>query len=237
MPKHGKKYRSMVASLEEDKVYGIDEAVEVARNTQITRFDATVELHSNLGIDTRHQDQQVRGTVVLPHGTGRSRRVIAFAAGDAAAEATEAGAEAVGGDDLADRIRGGWLEFDAAVATPDMMRTVGPLGRILGPRGLMPNARAGTVSPRIGEVVSAIKGGQVEYRADQSGNIHFAIGKTSFGAEQLKENLCTALNAVVNARPSGARGTYVRSITLSTSMGPGLPLDVNEAISEARTLA
>ena len=237
MPKHGKKYRSAAAGIEDDKSYQIEEAVELARNTQITRFDATVELHSRLGIDTRHQDQQVRGTVVLPHGTGRTRKVIAFAAGDAAAEATAAGADVVGGDDLADRIRGGWLEFDAAVATPDMMRIVGPLGRILGPRGLMPNARAGTVSPRIGEVVSAIRGGQVEYRADQSGNVHFAIGKTSFETDQLKENLYTALNAVVNARPSGARGTYVRSVTLSTSMGPGLPLEVNDAINEARALA
>ena len=237
MPKHGKKYRSAAAAVEDDKSYQIEEAVELARNTQITRFDATVELHSRLGIDTRHQDQQVRGTVILPHGTGRTRKVIAFAAGDAAAEATAAGADVVGGDDLADRIRGGWLDFDAAVATPDMMRIVGPLGRILGPRGLMPNARAGTVSPRIGEVVSAIRGGQVEYRADQSGNVHFAIGKTSFEPDQLTENLYTALNAVVNARPSGARGTYVRSITLSTSMGPGLPLEVSDAINEARALA
>ncbi len=237
MPKHGKKFLAAIELVETGKDYEIDEAVELARAADLTKFDATVELHSKLGVDTRHQDQQVRGTVVLPHGTGRTRRVIAFAAGDAAAEAQAAGAEYVGAADLVEKIRGGWLDFDAAVATPDMMRLVGPLGRILGPRGLMPNARAGTVSPRIGEVVEAIRGGQVEYRADQSGNIHFAIGKVSFDAERLKQNLYTALNAVVNARPSGARGTYVRSITLSTSMGPGIPLDVAGAINEARSVA
>ena len=160
-----------------------------------------------------------------------------FAAGDAAAEARDAGAVEVGGEDLAKRIQAGWLDFDAAVATPDMMRIVGPLGRILGPRGLMPNARAGTVSPRIGQVVDAIKGGQIEYRADQSGNVHFVIGKVSFALEGLRENLYTALNAIVNARPDGARGTYVQSITLSTTMGPGIPLDVAEAINEARQQA
>lgn len=237
MSKHGKKFRAAIELVERGKDYAVDEAVELARAADLTKFDSTVELHSKLGVDTRHQDQQVRGTVVLPHGTGRTRRVIAFAAGDAAAEAQAAGAEYVGVADLVEKIRGGWLDFDAAVATPDMMRIVGPLGRILGPRGLMPNARAGTVSPRIGEVVEAIRGGQVEYRADQSGNIHFAIGKVSFDSERLKQNLYTALNAVVNARPSGARGTYVRSITLSTTMGPGIPLDVADAINEARAVA
>ncbi len=237
MTKNSKRYEAAAETVESGREYVIADALELAQTWDPTKFDSTVELHSKLGIDTRHQDQQVRGTVVLPHGTGRTRRIIAFAAGDAAAEARDAGAVEVGGADLAKRIQAGWLDFDAAVATPDMMRIVGPLGRILGPRGLMPNARAGTVSPRIGQVVDAIKGGQIEYRADQSGNVHFVIGKVSFALEGLRENLYTALNAIVNARPDGARGTYVQSITLSTTMGPGIPLDVAEAINEARQQA
>ena len=237
MVKRGKRYTDALKLVEDGGPYEPDEAVELVRETSNTKFDAAVELHLRLGLDTAHQDQQLRGTVALPHGTGRVTRVAVFASGDKAVEARDAGADEVGGEELATKIQGGWLEFDAAVATPDMMRTVSPLGRVLGPRGLMPNARAGTVTQDVAKVVGALKAGQVEYRADTTGNVHFTIGRVSFSASQLRDNLMTALDAVVRGRPEGARGTYIESVTLATTMGPALPLKVQESASLARELS
>jgi large subunit ribosomal protein L1 len=237
MAKRGKRYTDALKLVEGGGPYDPDDALELVRQTSNTKFDASVELHLRLGLDTAHQDQQLRGTVSLPHGTGRTARVIVFASGDKAVEARDAGADEVGGDELAAKIQGGWLDFDAAVATPDMMRVVSPLGRVLGPRGLMPNARAGTVSPDVGKVVAALKAGQFEYRADTTGNVHFTIGRVSFSKSQLGENLATALDAVVRGRPDGAKGTYIESVTLTTTMGPALPLKIQEATDMARQLS
>jgi len=237
MAGQGKRFRQFREMVEIGHTYAVEEGVRLAKETGGAKFDSTVELHLNLGIDPAHQDQQVRGTVALPHGTGKSVRVIAFASGDSATAAKEAGADEVGAEDLAKKVQSGWLGFDATVATPDMMRIVSPLGRILGPRGLMPNARAGTVTSDVAQAVQAIKAGQVEYRADQGGNIHFAIGKVSFTAEQLMANLLAALDAIIRARPDGAKGTYINSVTLSTTMGPGILVDLNEAVNMARTVA
>jgi len=237
MAKRGKRYTDAFKLVGDGGPYDPDEAVELLRDTSNTKFDAAVELHLRLGLDTAHQDQQLRGTVALPHGTGRVTRVAVFASGDKAIEARDAGADEVGGEELATKIQGGWLEFDAAVATPDMMRMVSPLGRVLGPRGLMPNARAGTVTQDVGKVVEALKSGQVEYRADSTGNVHFTIGRVSFSASQLRDNLMTALDAIVRRRPEGAKGTYIESVTLTTTMGPALPLKVQESASMARELS
>lgn len=237
MTTRGKRYTDAAKLVEGGGPYDPDDALELVGGTSNTKFDAAVELHLRLGLDTAHQDQQLRGTVALPHGTGRTTRVVVFASGDKAVEARDAGADEVGGEELAAKIQGGWLEFDAAVATPDMMRLVSPLGRVLGPRGLMPNARAGTVSPDVGKVVEALKGGQIEYRADSTGNIHFTIGRVSFSKSQLRDNLVTALDAVVRGRPEGAKGTYIQSITLTTTMGPALPLKIQESTSMARELS
>ncbi len=237
MAKRGKRYTDALKLVEGGGPYEPDDALELVRETSNTKFDAAVELHLRLGLDTAHQDQQLRGTVSLPHGTGRTSRVIVFASGDKAVEARDAGADEVGGKELAAKIQGGWLEFDAAVATPDMMRVVSPLGRVLGPRGLMPNARAGTVSPDVGKVVEALKAGQVEYRADSTGNVHFTVGRVSFSKAQLRDNLATALDAIVRGRPEGAKGTYIQSVTLATTMGPGLQLKIQEATNMARELS
>ncbi|MGH2355138.1 MAG: 50S ribosomal protein L1 [Chloroflexota bacterium] len=224
--KHGKKYREVAKLVDRAREYQPDEAVKLVKQTSPTKFDATVETHMRLGIDPRHADQQVRGTVVLPSGTGRQVRVVVFAQGDKAREAEDAGADRVGAEDLAADIQGGWLEFDVAVATPDMAPVIGRLGRILGPRGLMPNARTGTVTLDLARAIREIKGGRVEFRADRSGLIHVPIGKVSFGEEQIMENLRSLMAAVVAARPSGAKGQYVRSVTLASTMGPGIPLDL-----------
>lgn len=234
MAKRGKRYTEALKLVEGGGPYDPNDALELVRETSNTKFDAGVELHLNLGLDTAHQDQQLRGTVALPHGTGKVIRVVVFASGDKAVEARDAGADEVGAEDLAKKIQGGWLEFDAAVATPDMMRTVSPLGRVLGPRGLMPNARAGTVSQDVAKVVEALKAGRVEYRADSTGNVHFSIGRVSFSKSQLRDNLATAIDAVVRGRPEGAKGTYIRSITLTTTMGPGLLLNAQDTINLAR---
>jgi large subunit ribosomal protein L1 len=222
---HGKKYRNATALIERDRQYPPDEAVGLVKQVSITNFDGTVELHMRLGVDPRHADQLVRGVAVLPHGTGRQLRIVAFAQGEKVREAEEAGADVVGGDDLAKRIQEGWLDFDVAVATPDMMGTVGRLGRVLGPRGLMPNPKTGTVTPDIGHAIDEIRKGRVEFRVDRTGIVHVPIGKVSFEQEQLMDNLATMVDAVVRARPSGAKGTYVRSIALSPTMGPGISLE------------
>ncbi len=236
MPKKGKRYETASALIERGKAYSLDEALELLPETSGTKFDAAVELHLKLGIDPTHQDQQVRGTVSLPHGTGKTQRVVVFAAGDKASEAMEAGADDVGTEDLATKIQGGWLEFDAAVATPDLMRLVSPLGRVLGPRGLMPNARTGTVTQDIKQAVTELKAGRVEFRVDRTANVHMIVGRASFSKEQLFENLATVLGAIVAARPSGAKGTYVQSATLATTMGPGIQLDVQESLTLTRSL-
>jgi large subunit ribosomal protein L1 len=226
--KHGKKYRQAAALIEDGKTYNPQDGVGLVKRVSTTNFDGTVELHMRLGVDPRHADQLVRGVAVLPHGTGRQQRIIAFAQGEKVREAEEAGADVVGGEDLAKRIQEGWLDFDVAVATPDMMGTVGKLGRILGPRGLMPNPKTGTVTFDIGRAIDEIKKGRVEFRVDRTGIVHVPIGKASFEEQQLLDNLSTMVDAIIRARPSGAKGHYVRSIALSPTMGPGVPLDVSE---------
>jgi len=236
MVKRGRRYETAASLIDPAKVYDPDEALELLSQTSKTKFDASVELHLNLGVDPAHQDQQVRGTVDLPHGTGKTQRVVVFAAGDKASEALDAGADEVGTDDLARKIQGGWVEFDAAVATPDMMRLVSPLGRILGPRGLMPNARTGTVTQDITEAVAQLKAGRVEFRVDRTGNVHMILGRASFTKDQLRENLASVLGAIVAARPSGVKGTYVNSATLATTMGPGIHLDVQQSLTLTRSV-
>lgn len=227
--KHGKKYREVAKLVDRTRSYQPDEAVQLVKQTAFTKFDATVETHMRLGVDVRHADQQVRGTVVLPAGTGKEVRVVVFAQGDAAREAQAAGANRVGAEDLAQDIQNGWLEFDVAIASPDMMRVIGGLGRILGPRGLMPNARTGTVTPDVGRAVREVKGGRVEFRADRSGLLHVPIGKVSFAPEQIMDNFRALVSAVVAARPTGAKGQYVRTVTLTNTMGPGIKVDVATA--------
>ena len=225
MPKHGKKYREAVAQVDTSRLYRPQEAIDLLKKISYSAFDGTVEVHLRLGVDPRHADQMVRGTAVLPHGTGRTVRVLVFAQGDKAREAEEAGADYVGAQDLIQRIEGGWLDFDVAVATPDMMGQVGRLGRILGPRGLMPNPRSGTVTFDVGRTVRDVKAGRVEFRVDRTALIHVPIGKVSFDDQRLLENLSTLMDAVVAAKPSGAKGTYIRSVHLAATMSPGIRLD------------
>ncbi len=224
MPKHGKKYRSAAAPIER-RPYPLAEAVSLAKQGGTASFDETMELAVRLGVDPRHADQMVRGTVVLPHGTGRSLRVLVFASGEKIKEAEEAGADHVGGEELAKKIEGGWLEFDAVVATPDMMKVVGRLGRVLGPRGLMPNPKAGTVTFEVGSAVREIKAGKIEFRVDKTAIVHVPFGKASFSDEQLRENAEALLAAVVRAKPSAAKGKYLRSVSVSSTMGPGVRVD------------
>ena len=226
MAKRGKKYQDAAKLLERGKLYAVDEAIELVKKTAITKFDETIELHVRLGVDPKYADQQVRGAVVLPNGTGKSKRVLAFAKGEKAQEAQAAGAEYVGAEELADKIKGGWLDFDVAVATPDMMGVVGRLGKILGPRGLMPNPKLGTVTPNITQAISEQKAGKVEYRTDKAGNIHCPIGKKSFDDAKLKENYQTLIDTLIKAKPAAAKGQYMKAITLSSTMGPGVPVAV-----------
>jgi large subunit ribosomal protein L1 len=236
MPKkHGRKYLEAVqkveAALSTNGDGGLDpaKACEIVKETSPVKFDATVEVHVRLGVDPRHADQMVRGSVVLPNGTGKSVRVLVFAGGEKSKEAKDAGADYVGGDDLVKKIQEGWTDFDVAVATPDMMSKVGPLGRILGPRGLMPNPKSGTVTFDIGRAVQEVKGGRVEYRTDKFGIVHVSIGKVSFSSEQLRENLSALVDALNRAKPSSAKGQYLRSLYLTSTMGPSVPVDVREA--------
>ena len=225
MPKHGKKYREAAAQVDKSRLYSPQEAVDLLKKISYSAFDGTVEVHMHLGVDPRHADQMVRGTAVLPHGTGRTVRVLVFAQGDKAREAEDAGADYVGAQDLIQRIEGGWLDFDVAVATPDMMGQVGRLGRILGPRGLMPNPRSGTVTFDVGRTVRDVKAGRVEFRVDRTALVHVPIGKVSFDDPRLLENLSTLMDAIVAAKPSGAKGTYIRSVHLAATMSPGIRLD------------
>jgi large subunit ribosomal protein L1 len=228
--KKGKKYQEALKKIDKSKFYSPEEAVRLVKETAPANFDETVEVHIRLGIDPKQADQQVRGALNLPHGTGKSLKVIAFAQGEKAKEAKEAGAEEVGGEDLAQRIQNGWLDFDAVVATPDMMKIVSKLGRILGPRGLMPNPKVGTVTNDIGKVVSELKKGRVEYRADKYGIIHVPVGKVSFDEKKLFENYIALMQEIVRAKPSTAKGRYLKSVTLTSTMGPGIRIDPNRAL-------
>jgi len=221
----GKRYREAIAKIDREREYTANEAVQILKSFPDARFDETVEVAFRLGIDTRKADQSVRGTVSLPHGTGRSVRVAVFAAGDKAREAQEAGADVVGGDELVEEVMKGTIEFDAAVATPDMMASVGKAGRVLGPRGLMPNPKTGTVTMDIAKAVSDIKGGKVEYRADRTGNVHVVLGKKSFDERALFENYLAVVDEVLRSKPSAAKGRYIKSLALSTTMGPSVRVD------------
>jgi large subunit ribosomal protein L1 len=225
MGKHGKKYEAAAKGRELARPYPLAEAVRLAAEAAFAKFDETLEIALRLGVDPKHADQMVRGTVVLPHGLGRSARVLVFAQGEKIREAEEAGADHVGGDELAKKIEGGWLDFEAVVATPDMMRVVGRLGKVLGPRGLMPNPKTGTVTADVARAIQEIKAGKVEFRVDKTGIIHAPFGKRSFGAEKLSENALALVNAVVKAKPPAAKGKFIRSATVSSTMGPGIKVD------------
>jgi len=224
---HGKNYRKAADAIDRDKLYTPAEAVKLAKTTSPAKFDATVEVAMRLGVDPRKADQMVRGVVNLPHGTGKTARVIVFAAGDKAAEAEAAGADAVGTDELVKRIQDGWLDFDAAIATPDQMAKIGRIARILGPRGLMPNPKTGTVTMDVTKAVSDIKGGKITFRVDKHSNLHLIIGKASFGESQLIENYAAVLDEVLRAKPSAAKGKYLKKVFMTTTMGPGIPVDPN----------
>jgi large subunit ribosomal protein L1 len=233
MAKHGKKYNEAATKVDPDRLYEPLEALELARQTSITKFDATVELHLRLGVDPKHADQQVRDTVLLPHGLGKTVRVLAFAEGEAARAALEAGADHIGDDEVIKKIQGGWLEFDATVATPEMMGKIGKsgLGRILGTRGLMPNPKAGTVVPAtdLPRAINELKAGRVEFRMDKTANLHVPIGKASFEAKKLYDNMAALMEGIKKARPAGAKGTYIRKVFVTTTMGPGIRVDSNSA--------
>lgn len=225
MTKRSKSYRAAAEKIHAGEVYEPLEAMKLAKETTVTKFDATVEVMFRLGVDPRKADQMVRGTVSLPHGTGKTSRVLVFAVGPRAQEAIDAGADEVGGDELIEKVQKGYTDFDVAVATPDMMGKVGRLGRVLGPRGLMPNPKTGTVTMEVGKAVKEIKGGRIEFRVDKHANLALIIGKASFTAEQLTENYAAALDEVLRLKPSSSKGRYITKATVSTTMGPGIPLD------------
>jgi large subunit ribosomal protein L1 len=233
MAKHGKKYLAALAKLEEDHWYAPEEAVALAKGTVFTKFDSTVEVHLRLGVDPRHADQQIRDVVVLPHGLGKTVRVLVFAQSEAATLARDAGADYIGDDETITKIQGGWTDFDVSIATPDMMGKVGSLGRVLGPRGLMPNPKAGTVVPPedLPRVIEEAKAGRVEFRVDKTANVHVPIGKASFSEKQLYDNLAALMEAIKKARPATLKGIYIKRITLTTTMGPGIKIDPNQAQS------
>ncbi len=225
MPNHGKKYRNIAQGINRAELQGIEEGIELVLKSTYAKFDETFDVAMKLGVDPRHADQMIRSSVTLPHGTGKVSRVLVFAKGLKEAEALEAGADYVGGDDLVDKIKDGWLEFDKTVATPDMMGVVGKIGRILGPRNLMPNAKLGTVTMDVGNIVREIKAGKVDFRVDKAGIIHAGIGKLSFGKEKLSENVIAFIQRIIQLKPSTSKGVYLRSITISSTMGPGVKLD------------
>jgi len=227
MAKLSKRQKNL-APVDRERFYPVDEAIALVKSNATAKFDETVELSLNLGVDPRHADQMVRGTVNLPHGTGKTLRVAVFARGDKQDEARAAGADVVGAEDLAERIQGGTIDFDRCIATPDMMGVVGRLGKVLGPKGLMPNPKLGTVTPNVGQAVKDAKGGQVEFRVEKQGIIHSGIGKLSFTDEQLKQNFTALTQAIVKAKPSGSKGKYVKKVTLTSTMGPGLKIDTAE---------
>jgi large subunit ribosomal protein L1 len=222
-----KAYNAAAEQIDRDQLYAPLDAIKLATGSSKVKFDPTVDVAMRLGVDPRKADQMVRGTVNLPHGTGKTAKVLVFATGDRAEQATAAGADVVGGDELIDKVSGGWLDFDAVVATPDMMGKVGRLGRVLGPRGLMPNPKTGTVTTDVAKAVSDIKGGKIEFRVDRHANLHFIIGKSSFSTEALVENYAAALDEVLRLKPASSKGRYLRKVTVSTTMGPGVPVDPN----------
>ncbi len=225
MPKHGKTYRNKLEAIDRLTLHGLEEGVEMVINSAYAKFDETFDVAVKLGVDPRHADQMIRSSVSLPHGNGKVTRVLVFAKGPKEAEAKEAGADYVGGDDLVEKIKDGWLEFDKTVATPDMMGVVGKIGRVLGPRNLMPNAKLGTVTMDVASIVKEIKAGKVDFRVDKAGIIHAGIGKISFGKEKLAENLMAFVQRLIQLKPSSSKGIYLRSITISSTMGPGVKLD------------
>src|SRR6187397_3233334 len=226
MARHGKKFTAAAAQVE-DRPYTFEEAMPLLQKVKFAKFDETVEVAMRLGVDPKHADQMVRGTVVLPHGLGKSKRVLAIAGADKQKEAQDAGADFVGSDDVVEKILGGWVDFDAVVATPDMMRGVGRLGKVLGPRGLMPNPKTGTVTPNVAKAVREIKAGKVEFRVDKTGIVHAPLGKISFPAQNLIENTHALVDSVVKAKPSAAKGKFLRSVTMSSTMGPGIVIDTS----------
>jgi large subunit ribosomal protein L1 len=232
MAKHGKKYRAAAGKVEQ-RPYQLDEAFGLLKQISYAKFNETVELSMLLGVDPKHADQMVRGTTVLPHGTGQTKRVLVIAQGEKQREAQEAGADYVGGDDMVEKIQGGWVDFDAVIATPDMMRSVGKLGKVLGPRGLMPNPKTGTVTFDVAKAIQEIKAGKVEFRVDKTAIIHVPVGKISFTADQLKDNASAIINAVRKAKPAAAKGRYVKSIYISSTMSPSVQIDT--AVAEAKT--
>jgi len=225
MPQHGKKYEVAAKEIDRSVMLEPEEALSLVKKVAPAKFDETVEVSVRLGVDPRHADQQVRGAVVLPNGTGRTARVLVFAKGEKHKEAENAGADFVGAEDMIEKIQGGWLDFDVAIATPDMMGAVGKLGRVLGPRGLMPNPKTGTVTFDVDRAVKEVKAGKIEYRTDKAGIIHAPIGKVSFEIDKLKENFATLIDALVRAKPAAAKGTYLRTITVSSTMGPGVKIN------------
>jgi len=227
MPKHGKKYKDAIALVDRSRVYSPEEALELAKKTSFASFDTTIEVHMRMGLDPRHADQQVRGVVLLPKGTGKEVRILVFAEGEADKVAREAGADYVGSDDLVAEIQNGWTDFDIAIATPPMMRKVGRLGRVLGPRGLMPSPKAGTIvnEDDLERVIRETRQGRVEYRVDKTANIHVTVGKSSFSVEDLSENMAAVMEAIVKARPPSSKGSYIRKVTLCNTMGPAIRVD------------
>jgi large subunit ribosomal protein L1 len=230
MAKHGKRLRKAYEAIDRDAFYPVDAAVKTIKERAKAKFDETIEVSMNLGIDPRHADQNVRGVVMLPHGTGKSLRVAVFARGDKAKQAQDAGADLVGAEDLAEKVQAGQMDFDRCIATPDMMAVVGRLGKVLGPRGLMPNPKLGTVTADVAEAVRAAKGGQVEFRAEKAGIVHAGVGKASFTEQALIENVKAFVGAISRAKPSGAKGTYIRKVSLSSTMGPGMKLEIGTLV-------
>jgi len=224
MARHGKNFTAAAAQVEE-RPYSIEEAIPLLQKVKFAKFDETIELTLRLGVDPKHADQMVRGTVVLPHGLGKSKTVLVIAGADKQKEATDAGADHVGGDEIVEKILGGWMDFDAVVATPDMMRGVGRLGKVLGPRGLMPNPKTGTVTPNVAQAIKEIKAGKVEFRVDKTGIVHAPVGKMSFAVQSLVENAHALVSSVIKAKPAAAKGRYLKSVTMSSTMGPGVAID------------
>ncbi len=235
MPERSRRYQEIVKLVDHDRKYTTEEAIRLLKETARAKFDQTIEVHFRLGIDPRHADQQVRASASLPAGSGKQLRILVFAQGDGDRAARDAGADVVGADDLIKQVEGGWLEFDVALATPDMMGKVGRLGRVLGRRGLMPNPRSGTIAPPedLPRVINEVRGGRVDYRNDRQGNLHMAIGKTSFDEAKIRQNLLSVIDSVNRAKPTGAKGTYIKTIALTSTMGPSMRLDPSVAVAEA----
>lgn len=235
MAKRGKNYQRKVSGIDTEKAYGVDEGLELALKDKFTKFDESLDVAVRLGVDPRHADQMVRSSIVLPNGTGKTERVLVFAKGEKVQEALDAGADFAGGDEFVEKIQGGWLEFDKTIATPDMMGTVGKIGRVLGPRNLMPNAKLGTVTFDVGRVVAEIKSGKVDFKVDKAGIVHAMIGRSSFGVDKLKQNMYAFIDRLIQLKPASSKGIYLKGISLSTTMGPGVKIDAVDARAALKT--